>query len=75
MLNADDRCSELEKDAQITIPQIMPSPEQVKKDLVGATKYLIWIRDKEGTNKVVKAKKSVMQEEVSVQQSAPMQAD
>jgi alpha-galactosidase len=74
VLNADDQCSELEKDAQITIPQIMSSLGQVKKDLVGATKYLNWIRDKEGANKVVKAKKSVMQE-VSVQQSAPMQAN
>jgi hypothetical protein len=40
VLNADDQCSELEKDAQIMILQIMSSPEQVKKDLVGATKYL-----------------------------------
>jgi hypothetical protein len=40
----------------------MSSLEQVKKDLVGATKYLNWIRDKEDANKVVKAKKSVMQE-------------
>jgi hypothetical protein len=35
VVNADDQCTDLEKDAQI-----MSSPEQVKKDLVGATKYL-----------------------------------
>jgi hypothetical protein len=61
-------------DQSIDFAQYLSSPEQVEKDVVGCTKYLNWIRDKEGGNKVVKAKKSIMQE-VSVNESTPLQAD
>ena len=47
----------------------MSSPEQVKKDLVGATKYLNWVREKEAP-----VQKLVMQE-VSVHEEAPVQKE
>jgi hypothetical protein len=48
----------------------MSSPEQVKKGLVGATKYLHWVREKEAP-----VQKLVMQEEVSVHEEAPAQKE
>jgi len=57
--DGEDQCSDLEKDAQHVALRNMSSPEEVK-DLVGATKYFNWIREKETANKVVKAKKSVL---------------
>ena len=47
----------------------MSSPEQVK-NLVGATKYLHWVREKEAP-----VQKLVMQEEVSIHEEAPVQKE
>jgi hypothetical protein len=54
--------------------EYLSSPEQVQKELAGCTKYLKWVRDKEGGNEIVKGKKLIMQE-VSVNESGPLQAD
>jgi len=48
----------------------MSSPEQLKKDLVGATKYLHWVREKKAP-----VQRLVMQEEVSVHGEAPVQKE
>jgi alpha-galactosidase len=71
--DGEDQCSQLEKDAHDVDLRNMSSLEQVK-DLVRATKYLNWIRENETANKVVKAKKSVMQE-VSAHKEAPLQME